>query len=174
MDKVDITTERLKLAQVRFYSESHKGVEIPRDKAYVFLYRLEDNQYMNLFNPYQEYPVYGRVPYSNTSRDGMDYGTKITLLCGDEMSGPCYVLENIGMDNIFGEKTITMDQLKKFIFSSNMFFIDRPAIVEEEAQKKGPVDRFIAFNKKYREDRKKREQFQQYLNDCLRDELRTK
>lgn len=171
MDIVNITTERLKLAQVRFYSESHRGVEIPREKAYAFLYRLEDDQYINLLDPLNELPVYERVPYANSFQNGESYGTKISLVSGDSKSGACYVMENIGFDRIFEEKTITMDQLKKYILASDKFFIDRPKIVEDSVQGKGFVDRFIAFDKKYRDDKKKQEEFQQYLLGCLGEEI---
>jgi len=170
MDKFEIKTERLKLAQIRHFSKAHNGVEVPRNKAYVFLYKLGEDKYVNLFNTMQELPVYERVPYSNTTKEGLDYGTKIVLASGEEKSGPCFVVENIGMDNLFGEEKISLEQLKQFVFASNLFFIDRPTLVEEKVRGKSPIDRFVAFDKKYREDKKKAESFQQYLNTCVEEE----
>lgn len=170
MEKVEIKTERLKLAQIRHFSKAHNGVEVPKEKAYVFLYQMGEGQYMNILNPLHELPVYERVPYGNTTSDGFSYGTKIVLASGEEKTGPCYVVENLGMDNIFGERTISMKQLHEFVLASNMFFMDRPFIVEESVKGKGVVDRFIAFNKKYHEDKIKQESFDRYLADCMKEE----
>ena len=127
-----IRTENLRLAQLRFYETQRNGTEILPMLAYAFLLKNGD-QYINILNPEEEYPVYGRVPYSNTTISGEDYGTKIILLSGEERDGLCYVLENRSVSSMFGNKEeISFQELQKYVMFSSDFFVDRMKIVEEE------------------------------------------
>ena len=147
-------TKNVKLAQVRYFDTYHNGVEIPEIKAYTFLYKQGD-YYINYLNPSEELPVYDRVPYTNTTLDGFDFGTKIVLAQGECMDGPCYVIENIGVDNIFGMDTITSEQLEEFVLKSNLFFVDRLGLINNK--------KVISINSKYLEDVEKMKAFRKYM-----------
>lgn len=92
----------------------------------------ENDTYYNLFNPMLDYPVYERVPYSNTTANGEDYGTKIQLIQGDACDGICYIVESFHLQSIFGDKQISLSELKSYILSSQFFFLDRQHILDEE------------------------------------------
>ena len=149
-----LETKNLKLAQVRYFDTKHNGVEIPEMKGYAFLYRLGDH-YINYLNPYEELPVYDRVPYTNTTRDGIEFGTKIVLAQGECKDGLCYVIDNIGVDNIFGMETIPSEQLEEFVLKSELFFVDRVRIL---INRKG-----VIYASKYCEELKKLEEFNEKI-----------
>ena len=155
---MNIETKKLKLAQVRYYDEEHNGVEVPSLKAYVFLLKSGES-YINILNPGEDLPVYERVPYTNTTLDGDDYGTKIVLAYGECESGPCYVVENIGMDHIFEVDSISLRQLKEYVMKSNLFFMDRLEIMKHR--------NVLPIHSKYRSDVKNQRIFQEYLDSCM-------
>lgn len=150
-----INTKDLRLAQIRYFETAHNGVEIPEIKAYAFLRKIGEN-YINVLNPEEVYPVYDRVPYGNTTRDGIDYGTKIIRVSGEEEDGPCYVVEKLDMDHVFETQNLTKEQIEKIVLISDLFFIDRPKLL----RRKGA----FFLHKKLREDEKKKEMFLKYLN----------
>lgn len=123
---------KIKLAQVRYFDVERNGCEIPPTKAYVIL--LEDNgTYMNVFSLEDHVPVYSRVPYSNTTRDGEDFGTKIVLSSGEVQEGMCYVLDSLSSDSLFGDKkTVSYESLKNYVLNSDLFFPDRISLLRKE------------------------------------------
>lgn len=157
MEKKMIDTSSLKLAQVRYFDMEHNGVEIPELKAYVFLRKVGEH-YINVLNPLEELPVYDRVPYANTTMDGMDYGTKIVLAQGECQEGPCYVIENLGVSNVFGTEQISMEQLQEFVLKSHMFFVDRIQLLREK--------KIVPFNKQLRDDLNQMEALKKYFASC--------
>ena len=81
-----IPVERIKKAQLRYFDGN--GTLVPDIKACT-LFIKNDETYINLFNFVSECNVYERLPYSNNTRDGEDYGTKIRLVSGKEEKGLC-------------------------------------------------------------------------------------
>lgn len=154
-----INTKDLKIADVRLFDTKRMASEIPCVHGYVFLVK-DNDMYYNLFDPFMEYPVYTRLPYSNTTLDGEDYGSKICLVQGEAQDGVCYIVENLNLRSLFGQDYITLPELKKYILSSQYFFIDRMSILDEE-----PFDlRTIIRNRKIREaDQEHMEKFEKYL-----------
>ena len=155
MNNNNINTEKLKIAEIRYFDTKYNGVEIPPINAYAFLYQF-GNQYRNIFKLEEELPVYDRVPYSNTTRDGLDYGTKIVLVSGECKDGPCYVMEKLDMKSVFGKDKITMEQLEDYVLKSKYFFIDR-----EDIRKKRH-----GFSLKAKADRNHAKQLEDYLATC--------
>ena len=49
-------------------------------------------------------PIYDRTNYSNTTLDGEDYGSILKLVSRNVESGPCYVIEKLNMEDIFGSE----------------------------------------------------------------------
>lgn len=124
-----IKTNRLFLAGVRYFDIEHNGVEILPLEAYAFLTEV-NGKYVNIFSPEEELPVYKRVPYSNTTRDGEDYGSMIMLVNGEVVEGPCFVLE--AEQPYFRKEEMTMEELEQYIVSSDKFFVDRIKILQNK------------------------------------------
>ena len=107
-------------------------------------------------------PVYTRVPYSNTTMDGEDYGTKLVLAQEEVEDGPCWVVEMENMMEYFQEEEISRRELKDFVFHSNLFFVDRLSLLEEE---KGSFFKKVMSKKQVKRDILLKEQLNQYF-DC--------
>ena len=103
-----IPVEKIKKAQLRFFDGN--GTEIPEIKAYAVLIKKKDS-YINLFNFLEDCNVYDRLPYSNSTQSGEDYGTKIRLVAGEEKPGICYVLETKPMEELEGLRDIALMDL---------------------------------------------------------------
>ena len=121
-----IPVERIKKAQLRYFDGN--GTEIPEIKAYTIFIKKEDT-YVNLFNFMTECNVYERLPYSNSTQSGEDYGTKIRLVCGKEERGICYVLESGKMDELSRYDSIPLMDLYKIILKSDDYYFDRKDII---------------------------------------------
>ena len=168
---MEIKTNRLKLAQVRFFSEKHNGVEIPEKPAYAFLVKLGEDNYFNPFNLEREYPVYDRTFYAQCDRNGNDYGTIIRLVSGEVKSGPCYVLEKknnpldfTGFGRLCLDDSVSIEKLEEYMLSSDLFFIDRVNILEKMDLDTPQLQR------KFDDDGTETEKFEQYLIHCMEEE----
>ena len=152
-----INTKDLRIAEVRYFDTEHNGVEIPPLTAYAFLLKVGE-EYINIINPGKDYPVYERVPYSNTTREGWEFGTKIILATGECQDGLCYVVGNTPMEDVFCVSTVTRRELIENIVKSGEFFIDVAEIHEKQ--------RHSIFDRYYREEKKKLKEFREYINSC--------
>ena len=156
MDKIKL--KRLKLARVKYFDKEHNGAEVNDIDAYAFLYE-KDGEYVNLFNPAREYPVYGRVPYTNTTRDGEDFGSKIVLRSGEVESGPCYIIDMEDCSKFFGKDKMSLDSLKQYMMMSSSFFIDRLEMMQEGTKREK-----ILHYKKIQQDRTMHARFNQFMD----------
>ena len=130
----NIDASKLRLAQVKYFDEEHNGIEVTNTDAYVFLYDV-NGQYINPFDVFAELPVYQRVPYSNTTRSGEDFGSKIQHVQGDIKDGPCYVIGFTKVEDLFRNEDLDTEVLKDFIIHSRRFFIDRPELMKSLGKK---------------------------------------
>lgn len=121
-----IPVERIKKAQLRYFDGN--GTEIPEIQAYTIFIKKDDT-YVNLFDFITECNVYERLPYSNNTQSGEDYGTKIRLVCGKEERGICYVLEAGKMNELKSVDSISLMDLYKIILESDDFYFDRKDII---------------------------------------------
>lgn len=124
MFDVNFNVRDLKLGQVRYFDKDHNGIEVIPVSAYVILFK-NGNDYYNIFNVDNVYPVYKRVPYSNTTMDGEDFGTKIVLDSGECKDGLCYVLENKSLMLLFKKDVVSYEELLEYVINSKFFFVDR-------------------------------------------------
>ena len=154
-----ISTDNLKLARIKYFDLEHNGVEVTSDDPFVFLFKVKDT-YVNLFDPCEDFTVYERIPYSNVSKDGEDFGTKIGLLQGKVDEGLCYVIENVNLKHYFGKEEINISDLIKYMINSKDFFIDRMDYILESSSFK--------FNNKlrakYYDDCKRLDDFKYFVN----------
>ncbi len=147
-------TNNMRLAQIRYFEEERNAVEILPIAAYVFLIHVGD-KYYNLLNPAVEVPVYERVPYSNTTSAGEDYGSMIRLVEGEVKDGVCYVIDNVSVKGMFGKDEVELNEVEKYVMNSDLFFADRYALYRD---KSSFFDR-LKNSKKIAEDAKTLDEF---------------
>lgn len=160
MEKLEFDTSKMKLAQVRYFNEEKQSTEIPTIQGYVFLININGN-YVNIFNSTKSINVYDRLPYSNTTIDGEDYGNKLVICSGEVSEGICYVIEPFDIKLLLGEGKITYKQLEDVIINSNNFFVDRIHIIED---RKVFIKNRIKYKKILEKDRKSMAELDRYLN----------
>ena len=155
-----IRADKVRLAKIKYFDLEHNGVEITSDDPYVFLIKVKDS-YVNLFDPTEDMPVYDRLPYSNTTKDGEDFGSKILLIQGDTKEGLCYVLENTKLKDLFDRDLISINDLIKYMISSDKYFVDRKEYILDSSLFK--ISKKL--RSKYFNDCKKLDDFKYYVNN---------
>ena len=169
MTKKGISVERIKKAQLRYFDKEHNGVEVPDFKAYTIFIKLEDT-YMNLFNGLEELNVYERLPYSNSTQSGEDFGTKIRLVCGKEENGVCYVLETTDMEELKGLDSVTETDLYKIVLDSEDFYFDRIDLLNAYPHMVGFIERMKIMKK----DKPMRDKLFKYLGSKEKEKVMKK
>lgn len=160
MEKKKMKAENVRLAKVKYYDVDHNGVEVNDMDAYAFLY-LNGESYVNLFDVCEDLPVFERVPYSNTTLSGEDFGTKLKLVSGDDsVSGACYVLERENAKEMFGTDEIDLSVLQKYLLKSSKFFVDRLGLLED---KNSNINKRLYYHT-YLADQKRMEELKKYIN----------
>ena len=151
-----IKVENIKVAEIREFDVEHNGVAM---NFYSYLFLLEkDGVYINPFDVFEDYPIYKRLPYSNTTLDGEDFGSKIKLIHGEEKDGPCIVLSTKKFSNFTDLKEFSLEQLENIVLLSSRYFKDREKIVKERF-KYNPIIK----NKYMRKDRKDKENLEKMI-----------
>ena len=161
-----IDTKRIRLAKRTYFDIGHDGSVVPTVDAYAFLVNV-NGTYVNPFNIAEELPIFDRVPYSNTTLDGEDFGTKIVLVQGELKGGECYVLEKMDLSKYYGKDKMSLSMLEDIILASTQFFVDRIELLEEKGgspRRKSIARRIIA------EDKLKRKKFRDFIEECREDE----
>lgn len=130
-------TKDIKLAELKYFDKDHGGMEYMDSLSLIFVAKVGD-EYVNLLNICESYQTYERVPYSNTTNDGEDFGTMISLVSGVEKNGPCWLLTGQKVDDLLKEETVSIEELEDYVLNSRDYFKDR-------------YD--IAFNRLYRGER---------------------
>ena len=143
MEKRVINTKDLKLARVKYFDTEHNGAELTDIEAYVFLQKVGD-EYANVFELSDSTPVLDRVPYSNYTKDGEPFGTRLVHVNGELTDGACYVIEPVNVSEMLRRreyseserKDISLDELTQYVMSSDMFFVDRINLIMSQGRPK--------------------------------------
>ena len=155
MENKIIDSKNICLAQLRYFNFERKSTVIPDEKAYVVLLNVDGN-YSNIITG-EVLPVYGRVPYTNTTLDGEDYGTMLYSVTGEIKDGMCYLLEEKENFGMFVEKDrYSMKEIESKIINSSLLFVDRIDLLNK--RKLSVINRLRA-NKIILKDTKKMENF---------------
>ena len=130
-----VSIDRVKRAEIRYFEKEMNGVAIPEVRAYAILLRVNDS-YISIVDPFKESNVWGRLPYTNSTSSGEDFGTKIRLLSGKEEDGVCYVLEPTlptELTDLVQEGTdqIDIDDIYSYIANSKDFYYDRIDLIRK-------------------------------------------
>ncbi|MBQ9018936.1 MAG: hypothetical protein IJ097_01320 [Bacilli bacterium] len=152
-----LPVKRIKRAEIRYFEKDRNACEIPDIKAYSYFLKL-DGEYLNIFHPFEECNVYERVPYTNSTKSGESFGTKMVLASGNIEDGVCYVLEKTD-EQISDEDFISIEELQNKIVDMNDFIVDRISILENKDFKINFVKRLV----KIKQDQKKLKDLQDYI-----------
>lgn len=157
MENRNLNLKNVKLARIKYFDVKHNGAEVNDIDAYAFLYE-KNGQYANILNPERELPVYGRVPYTNTTLDGEDFGTKIVHKAGEVQDGPCYIIDVEDCSRLFQCTEIGLSKLKQYVLQSSKFFIDRYGMLKE-----GTRNERLLHYKKMQQDKKMVNAFNEFV-----------
>ena len=136
-------TRDIKIAELKFFDKDH-GIEVSGVQSYGLIAKIGRNSYLNILNPYDDYPIFERVPYSNCSRDGLEYGTKVISVGDAELeSGPCWIIGGECLFDEIGKETIKGGDIEDFVLKSPLYYKDRLPLVKRE------MKRHIPFGKKF-------------------------
>lgn len=129
-----VSIDRIKRAEIRYFESEKNGVAIPNMEAYAILVNV-NGVYVNVVHPLEEINVWGRLPYSNSTNMGEDYGTKIKLLSGKENDGVCYVIEPTlpkEIEDLVIDDTnkINIGDIYWYIANSKDYYVDRISILK--------------------------------------------
>lgn len=121
----EISTKNIRAVGLRYFSEEDNGIELSKNLGYAFLVKVGEDFYINPFNPLEGYPLFERVPYSNVTIYGEEFGSKVSLVCGEEKTGPCYITLADDATQIFKKDTVTVGEVEDLILRSPYYFMDR-------------------------------------------------
>lgn len=157
MNRNSIKTEQLRLAEIREFNYERKSSLIPLKKAYAILGEI-NGHYINVLNPFLEYPVYERLPYSNVTPSGEEFGTMISLVDGEVKDGPCYILD-YKLKKYINKENVSIDEIKEYVLDSGTFFPDRIHLIEEMS-----LIKRLKYKRKYEYDKKSYDEFMKYMS----------
>ena len=157
MNNTKLPVKNIRRAQLRYFQSDINACEIPEIKAYAYFLKIKD-VYVNILNPFEDCNIYDRVPYSNSTRDGEDFGSKIKLVNGSSVDGICYVLDTEKV-NISTKEYISIEEFESEIIKLDIFIPDRIRMIESKNDVTGlMIKRLIKDKKLYK-------QFEKYLEE---------
>ncbi len=121
-----IKTKDIRLGAIRKFIG--KGLEYKNDSEFVLLVKDKD-KYLDLFSEEdtENFAVFKRLPYSNTTLDGVSYGTKVFQVNNFKAvdGSSCVLLENVNFKEILEKDVISADELKNYALQSKYFIRQR-------------------------------------------------
>ena len=133
--------DKIYIAGVRYFDKEHNGIELGDNLTYVIVAKKGRGKkavYYNVFDNTETYPVFKRSKYySNYTKNGEAYGTKMVLRSGKATSGPCWILEEKLSEDKFDEE-ITINELEELMIESDKYFKDRKNLIYKRV-KKNPI-----------------------------------
>lgn len=125
------------LAEMKYYSKENNGIEVSAPLTYAFIVDLGEGQFANPFDISEDFPVFQKLPYSNCTSTGVEYGSKVFLANTIDRTGPCYVLsKNVGDMGLMGD-IVSSEQLVDYMFknSENLYFKDRKHFASDKLKR---------------------------------------
>ena len=131
-----IKTKDIYVGVVKTYTD--KGVEVSADSECVILLK-EDGQYKNIFSLDETLncAIFKRVPYSNTTQDGEDFGTKLVQINEYQPTNneECLILMDFDFQNFFGKEDIDIERIYDFSLKTDFFIRQRRRYAVEKMKK---------------------------------------
>ena len=129
MEKIE--TSKINLVDLRLYwKEEGVLVDNIMPKALV-VYDKSDNKYHNIIVPEETYPLIKRLPYSNTTSYGLEYGTKLIAEDPSQINESCICGIDLFIEDLKKQPYIEMEELEDKMLYSNLYFKDRIRIIEK-------------------------------------------
>lgn len=148
-----IKTSKIELVDLRLYSKG-QGVEVDDQMPKALVYYDEtDNKYHNVIMQEETYPLLRRLPYSSTTANGVDFGTKLLVEDQSQIEevGICAILsDDPFIDEIRKQPDIHIRELEDIMLNSSLYFKDRIRIIERRVNEEIKIPRKI--RKKVSED----------------------
>lgn len=132
---VEYDVENFHLAEVRYLDLENCRFLSGDEVWYAFLVN-KDSVYMDLFCCLSDMPVFKLKPSAN-SMEGEENDDFELVVAGNECfvgSGPCYVLCDIDLKEIFGKDKVRQEDIENYILASDKFFIERKSIAKERME----------------------------------------
>lgn len=137
-NKLEIRTDNLYLVDVRFYNKAN-GVEVISDRKMSKAVVFENEGYYYDVITGEIAPLLERVPYSNVSKGGADFGTKLVVVNTDliEDEGICYIKshDQSFVQDLKKTSRVEYAKLEDMILYSDKFFLARREIVQDRIGK---------------------------------------
>lgn len=173
---MNIKSENIKIAAVRYYDVENNGLVYPNDEqlSYVVLLNRGD-VYINLLNPEESLPVFKRVPYT-TNYHGTEvcFGTKVRLESGEDKEGEVWLVEP---HLTFSEypMDVSIRDVEDYVIESPIYFVDRARVIEERLKRKimTPHRRKKLINIML-SDKEKESKVKAFFDDCHGKKVMTK
>ena len=149
-----IKTNRIKLADLRFFDAEHNGIELSDSLSKGILVDVDGNgNYSNLFCLGEAYPVFKRAPISNVTSGGLSYGTKVYHVSNELVTGPCWVLTSCDFAKFFKNSEVSLETLENYVLAAEEFFKDRISIAEKRISNGKNIAKMSGIIKKDEEAR---------------------
>lgn len=138
-----LNLKKLRIGVLKNFSLENNGVEVSENLAYVVLEEGKNPKYLNIYDITEmldEIPIFKRLPYSNSTKFGEDFGSKLKVVQGEEnlKSGPCYVLLKDDLSVYLEKDFMSAKELEEYIINSKYYFKDRGDLVLER-MKRHPI-----------------------------------
>ena len=137
----------IKIAELKFFDKEHFGIEVSEVQSYGLIAKVEgviNSVYLHLLNPFEEYPIFERIPYCNCNSDGVEYGAKVISVGKEELeTGPCWVIGKENLFEVLGKEDVEKEDIEDFILKSPFYYKDRMSLVKNRMKKSLP------FSKKF-------------------------
>lgn len=164
-DKLPVS--KIRKAKIRYYEKDKNGCEIPGVEAYTFFLKVHD-AYINLTHPFDECNVYERLPYSNSTKSGEDYGNRISLVNGKEEDGICYILES-RLDVFENKDYVSVEEVEReIVYNMGVFYYDRWDLAFGDRKDCTSVFERLRI---FKGDSLRREKFLKYMEDKEKEKL---
>ena len=129
--------EDLYIVGLRFYDKDHgeDGALVLSDNlSYLIVAKSNvegNNNYYNVFDRKESYPLFKRTNYANYTSDGEAYGTKMVIVSdgGFLETGPCWLIQE-QLPEEFGDE-ISLNTLEDLVLKSDKYFKDRKKIAKK-------------------------------------------
>lgn len=131
--------DKIYIAELKYY-EAGKGIEVHKPLSLVLVGQTEENKYINIFNPEEEYPTFRGSNYYSTYKDDDVIGRKYVCIGNKLETGPCWVLRGNLSKQCFKED-VEYNELEEYILKSSAYYKDRRSILSSRMKRE--LDLFI-------------------------------
>ena len=135
MEKINV--KDLRLAELRCFEDNN--IKLRNPFGYGILLKIKNNDYVNVLNVMEKYPIFERKQVISLSPKGNfqvenlgNYnGNTLKLLTNEDnlKNGPCWLIDEESFDSL-GEQ-VTFEEIENYVLDSDLFFKDRMDIAQD-------------------------------------------